>query len=143
MQFIPPEYYDYLEALHTNMYSNFYGTVTSGNEAYQDWVRRMQELADANNSAGMPKTNFWVVVRLPKKSFSESITWHPDLPMLTPVSGTEIHLLGVYGKMEDANRAMENDENHVHLSYKMKLQGSDTIYKFLEHMAQNNMIDHA
>jgi len=143
MQYIPPEYYEYLEAAHTNMYNNFYGAVTSGNEVYHDWVAQMQELADTNNSSGMPKTSFWVVVRLPKRNFSESITWHPDLPMLVPTSGTEIHLLGVYGKIEEANLAMREDENHVHLAYKMRLQGSNTIYKFLEHMAKNNMIDHA
>lgn len=130
MQFIPPE----LAAMMAGM---------SSEEAFAEWQSQNQGYAAATGAHGMPSKYFYLVLAFPSDNYADKIDFHPALPMLVPVSGTQTKILGIYGDKAKADQAMEDDRESVHLVYKLKLQGSDATYKFLEYMATHNMMEKA
>ena len=56
--------------------------VSSGTEdaGYEDWQHLMKEYAMGSNSAGLPKTNFWLAIGLPANDYSDKIKWHESVP---------------------------------------------------------------
>jgi hypothetical protein len=90
--------------------------------------------------AGSPKNNFWVVVALPGDEFSECLEWHETIPMLIPASGTG-KMIGIAQNRGELDKMVTEDGENVHLTYKVKLQGPIAWRKFLELMAEHNMLE--
>lgn len=112
-------------------------------EAYAAWASMMHDYSEETCAAGMPSTYFWLAIQLPRDNYADKIDFHPELPMMVPVSGTQTKILGVFSSKKSAESAMAEDEKHVHLLYKLKIQGSTATYKFLEFMAEHNMMEKA
>lgn len=119
------------------------GTTGGVDNMYAAWQAHMREYAAKTCAAGTPSTYFYIALGLPQDNYADKIDYHPDLPMMVPVSGTPVKVLGVFPDKKAADVAMEEDREHVHLLYKLKLQGCIPIYKFLEFMAEHNMMEKA
>lgn len=112
---------------------------TNANDLYQSWVESAHDYACSTGAAGMPARHFYIAVQLPRDKFSEKMEWHEELPMLIPGPGTKV--LGIFGSKAEVDEAMADDDMHVHLVYKCKIQGHDALVKLLEFMATHNMLE--
>lgn len=117
-------------------------TTVSGTEdpTWNAWLEAMQQYAQASNSSGLTRTNFWLVVGIPKKDFSEKIEWHEEIPMLMPASGVG-KLIGLAQTKDDLNKIIEADQGNVHLTYKVKIQGQKAWRDLVEFLAQHDMLE--
>jgi len=113
------------------------GTMDPGWAAWQDMIDQYQGGA---NSGGLPKLNFWLVVALPGKDYSERIEWHENLPMLVPVSGSGV-LTGLAQSNAELTKMLTEDSGNVHLTYKVKIQGQKAWRDLLEFLAEHGMLE--
>ncbi len=112
------------------------------------WQGLMKDYAESNNSAGLPKLNFWLVISLPGESFSDTLVWHEEIPMLVPSSGTGA-LLGLAQTRSELDKMMQEDAQgtggktgNVHLTYKVKIQGQKAWRDLLDFLAEHDMLEH-
>ncbi len=113
------------------------GTMGPGWSAWQDMINQYQ---DGANAAGLPKLDFWLVIALPGKDYSERIEWHEDLPMLMPTSGSGV-LTGLAQSNAELNKMLTEDSGNVHLTYKVKIQGQEAWRDLLEFLAEHGMLE--
>jgi len=115
--------------------------------AFLAWTAQMRDYQGATNSGGLPKLNFWLVISLPGDNFSEKLEWHEELPMLMPASGTGA-LLGLAQTKAELDEMMfedaktkEGKTGNIHLTYKVKIQGSKAWRDLIDFMAKHDMIE--
>jgi len=99
-------------------------------------VRKYTSPPDPNATPG--EANFWIVVSFPKENYSEQLEWHEEVPMLVPASGTG-NLKGIAKNRDDLN-VMVTDEDHIHLTYKIKVRGRNLV-ELLEFLAKHDMVE--
>ena len=140
MHFVAPTF--------TSLYGAMAAAAVSGttgfeydDEAYQIWAQAMSGYASDTNSEGLPSVNFWLVIRLNIKGFSDTIEMHPKLPMMIPKEGPGA-LVGIARNQEELS-GMVGKETHkyVYLTYKIKLQGQHAWRILLDFMGEHNMLE--
>ncbi len=120
---------------------DYNATVTGTDQIDYGYQQAMQQYAAMTGSQGAPSTEFWFVVKLPKKNFSESLEMHPDLPMMVPKEGTG-ELVGVVRDLRELDNLLkETSKEYVHLTYKVKIQGKHAFRTLIEFMAKHDMLD--
>ena len=131
---IPPEAAAALAA------SQGYTTTSGTDAAWNDWQSLMKQYQDATNSGGLPRTSFWLVIGLPADDYSERIEMHDEIPMLMPVSGSGV-LVGLAKEKTELDKMLMEDEKHVHLTYKVKIQGQKAWRDLIEFLAKHDMLE--
>lgn len=132
------------------------GVVTSGteqDEVYQQWLGTMREYSSSLNTYE-PVYEFWMVVRMLGKTYSENLVDHPTLPMMMPASGTG-SFIG-FAKTKDELDEMITPEidpktglakkddrrgEYVYLTYKVKMRGEEAWRGLLDYLGQNGMLE--
>ncbi len=131
---------DYMQ--HLVQEAGYSDVVASGTQdaAWKAWQYMAQQYQKATNSAGARKVNFWMVISLPGDSYSETLGWHDDLPMLMPASGTGT-FLGLARTKAELDKMILNDQENVHLTYKVKIQGRQSWRDLVEFLATHDMLE--
>jgi hypothetical protein len=139
MQFIPADAYQYL-----HMMSGLGMTISgSGMEDYAGYVNTYtQQMANTGTpvATGSP-THFYLVLAFPQGDFADKLDIHEEHDMLVPASGTIAPILGVFRDEKIATSKMDADTERVHLMYKLRIKGADDLKKFLDFMAENDMME--
>ncbi len=140
MHFFPASFSNLYEAMSVAAAS---GTIVveTDDEAYRIWAESMTNYASTTNAVGLPALNFWLVVRLDARDFSDTIEMHQKLPMMIPKEGAGA-LIGLARTQEELDAIVEeNTDKFVYLTYKIKLQGQHAWRTLLEFMGEHNMLD--
>lgn len=117
-------------------------------DAYRTWIRdtyrRGQEsgyVPQDEQVAPLGVVGFWLVVRLLKENFSESIEPHEKLPMMVPVEGSGC-LIGIAKSQDELDMICGFDpQKYVHLTYKVTLRGREDCRALLEFLGEHGMIE--
>ena len=131
------------ETLYQAMTAAVSGTtvVDSDDEAYQMWAEAMSNYASSTGSGGLDSVEFWLVVRLKAKDFSETLEVHKKLPMLIPKIGTG-SLVGIARTSEELDTMVQKQtDKYVYLTYKIKLQGQHAWRTLLEFLGEHDMLE--
>lgn len=139
MHTISRDDYEYLHD--TGEFPDSIGDADSGTAAYAIWEASIRKYASNSYDSTAPSAYFWIAIGLPRHDYADKIDFHPSIPMLVPVSGTKVKILGIFSDRRAADIAMEEDEENVHLLYKLRLQGGNAVYQFLEYAASHGMIE--
>jgi hypothetical protein len=113
-------------------------------EAYQSWAEAMANYAAQGvvqaQSVG-DSVVFWVVVQLPKEDFSDKLDFHEKIPMMMPAEDSGV-LLGIAKSGKELDQmTTDSTGQHVHLVYKIRLQGQKSWRTLLEFLGEHNMIE--
>jgi len=109
--------------------------------AYSMWAAGMANYAVTTNSPGTPSVGFWLVVRLDKSNFSETIEFHEKIPMMIPKEGTGA-LIGIARDRDELDKVLSTEpDKYVYLTYRVKLQGQHAWRTLLEFMGEHDMLD--
>ena len=113
-------------------------------DAYRSWAEAMTNYASQGVVQGThaeKAITFWIVVRLPKENFSESLDFHEKIPMLVPVEGQGI-LIGLAKTAKEMDEMVSHfPERYVYLTYKIRLEGQESWRTLLEFLGEHNMIE--
>lgn len=139
MQFIPEDAYQYLHLM-AGMGIPISGSNDVGESAWADYINVYNQQY-SSSVTGLANTNFYLVLAFPQGDFADKIDVHPKHDMMVPASGIVAPILGVFRDERVATSKMDADTESVHLMYKLRINGGDDLRKFLEFMADNNMLD--
>ncbi len=142
MQWMGAEALQYLQMMGGGMGIPASGTniPASGTDGLANYLAASKQYANETGSAGLPSTNFYLVLAFPQGNYADKMDVHPEYPMLVPVSGTTPNILGIFPEEKDATAKMDADTQNVHLMYNLRLRGHQGIRDFLEFCASHDMI---
>ena len=139
MQFIPENIYQYLHVM-SGMGMPISGSQDTEENMWSEYVNPYNQQR-ANSTSSLSSTNFYLVLAFPQGDFADRIDVHPKHEMLVPTSSNVAPILGVFRDDKIATQKMDADVENVHLMYKLRINGGEDLQKFLDFMAENNMMD--
>jgi hypothetical protein len=104
------------------------------------WAQNMAQYSQKTGASGMPIKNFYIVLRMNKKDFSEKIEFIAEPPMMLPKEECG-EFVGIARNKDELDKMVEEkNDDYIHLVFQAKIQGRAAWRDLLMFMGNHNML---